>query len=157
MSGSEPRIRAYRPGDEVAVARVAADCFDRFIRPHYSGQGVRSFAAYIYPGAIAKRQSIDCRMFIADLDGTVAGLIEMRDNRHISMLFVDPEFHGCGIATRLFERAFRIAAKLDPGLTEVTVFSAPGATEVYRHWGFVETGPETEHDGIRFLPMKLTL
>ena len=55
------------------------------------------------------------------------------------------------------ERALRTAAKLDPGLAEVTVFSAPGAVEVYRHWGFVETGPETEADGIRFFPMRLPL
>ena len=58
----EPRIRPYRPGDETAVAQVAAECFDRFIRPLYSERGVRSFAAYIYPEAVAKRQSIDCRM-----------------------------------------------------------------------------------------------
>ena len=141
----EPRIRPYRPGDETAVAQVAAECFDRFIRPLYSERGVRSFAAYIYPEAVAKRQSIDCRMFVADLDGEIAGL------------FVKPEFQNCGIATRLFERALRTAAKLDPGLAEVTVFSAPGAVEVYRHWGFVETGPETEADGIRFFPMRLPL
>ena len=73
----EPRIRPYRPGDETAVAQVAAECFDRFIRPLYSERGVRSFAAYIYPEAVAKRQSIDCRMFVADLDGEIAGLIEM--------------------------------------------------------------------------------
>lgn len=153
----EPRIRPYRPGDETAVAQVAAECFDRFIRPLYSERGVRSFAAYIYPEAVAKRQSIDCRMFVADLDGEIAGLIEMRGSGHISMLFVKPEFQNCGIATRLFERALRTAAKLDPGLAEVTVFSAPGVVEVYRHWGFVETGPETEADGIRFFPMRLPL
>ncbi len=157
MSGEEPRIRAYRIGDEVEVAHVAAICFERFIRPYYSEEGMRSFAAYIYPGAIAKRQSVDCRMFVADLEGEVVGVVEMRDDRHISMLFVDPEFQGCGLSTRLFEKALRIAAKLNPGLSEVTVFSAPNAVEVYRHWGFVETGPEMEHDGIRFLPMRLIL
>jgi len=152
-----PRIRAYRPGDEVEVSRVAALCFERFIRPCCSAQGVQTFANWIYPGAIAKRQSIDCRMFIADLDGRIAGLIEMRGGGHISMLFVDPEFHHCGIATRLFDRALRTALKLDPGLSEVTVYSAPCAVEVYRHWGFAATGPETERDGIRFTPMSLPL
>jgi GNAT superfamily N-acetyltransferase len=136
---------------------VAAVCFDRFIRPYYSEGGVQAFAAWNYPGAIAKRQSIDCRMFIADLDGRIAGFIEMRGGGHISMLFVDPEFHNCGIATRLFERALRTAVKLNPGLSGVTVYSAPGAVEVYRHWGFAATGPETERDGIRFTPMSLSL
>ena len=152
-----PRIRVYRPGDEVEAARVAALCFDRFIRPFYSERGARSFAAYIHPGELARRQSIDCRTFVADLDGRIVGLIEIRGSGHISMLFVDPEFHHCGIAGRLFDRALRTALKLDPGLSEVTVFSAPGAVDVYRHWGFIPTGPETEHDGIRFIPMKLPL
>ena len=31
-------------------------------------------------------------MFVADLDGEIAGLIEMRGSGHISMLFVKPEF-----------------------------------------------------------------
>ena len=152
-----PRIRPYRPGDEVEVSRVAAVCFDRFIRPHCSARGVQTFADWIYPGAIAKRQSIDCRMFVADLGGEIVGLIEMRGGGHISMLFIDPEFQNCGIATRLFDRALRTALKLDPGLSEVTVFSAPGAVEVYRHWGFAATGPESERDGIRFTPMSLPL
>jgi len=152
-----PRIRAFRPGDEVDVSRVAAVCFDRDIRPLYSERGAQSFAAYIYPEALAKRQSVDCRMFLADLDGQIVGLIEMRGANHISMLFVLPEFRNCGIASRLLDRALRIAAKLDPGLSEVTVFSAPGAVEVYRHWGFAATGPEKECDGIRFTPMTLSL
>lgn len=152
-----PRIRAYRPGDEVEVSRVAAICFDRFIRPYYSEPGIQAFATWIHPGSIARRQSIDCRMFVADLDGRIVGLIEMRGSGHVSMLFVDPEFHHCGIAARLFDRALRTALKLDPGLSEVTVFSSPGAIEVYRHWGFSPTGPEVERDGIRFTPMSLSL
>lgn len=153
----EPRIRPYRPGDETAVAQVASECFDRFIRPFYSEQGVRSFSAYIDPEAVARRQSIDCLMFVADLEGELVGLIEMRGFDHISMLFVKPEFQKRGIATQLFDRALRTALKLEPGLDELTVFSAPGVEQIYRHWGFVEIGPETEADGIRFLPMRLPL
>ena len=151
------KIRPFRPGDVAAVAMVASECFDRFIRPLYSEEGVRSFAAYVYPEALAKRQSENCQMFVAELGSEIAGVIELRDFRHISMLFVTPELHNCGIATRLLERALRMAKKAVPELAEITVFSAPGAVKVYRAWGFVETAPETVAGGIRYTPMKLAL
>lgn len=152
-----PTIRPFRPGDEIGAAMVAAACFEDSMRPFYTEEGVRNFAAYIYPEAIARRQSGTHLMFVAALAGEIVGLIELEEFRHISMLFVSPEFQQCGIATRLLERALRFAKKASPGLAEITTFSSPGAIGAYRAWGFVETASECEASGVRFTPMKLVL
>ncbi len=152
-----PTIRPFRPGDETGVAMVAAACFEDSMRPFYTEEGARNFAAYIYPEAIARRQSREHLMFVALLDGEIVGLIELEAFRHISMLFVSPEFQQCGIASRLLDRALRFAKKASPGLAEITTLSSPGAVGVYRAWGFVESAPACEASGVRYTPMKLVL
>ena len=152
-----PTIRPFRPGDETGAAMVAAACFEDSMRPFYTEEGARNFAAYIYPEAIARRQSREHLMFVALLDGEIVGLIELEAFRHISMLFVSPEFQQCGIATRLLDRALRFAKKASPGLAEISVYSAPGAVGAYRAWGFVESAPACEASGVRYTPMNLIL
>ena len=152
-----PMIRPFRPGDEIGAAMVAAACFEDSMRPFYTEEGGRNFAAYIYPEAIARRQSREHLMFVALLDGEIIGLIELEEFRHISMLFVSPEFQQCGIASRLLERALRFAKKASPGLAEITVYSSPGAVGAYLAWGFVESAPACEASGVRYTPMKLIL
>ena len=154
---SSPSIRPFRPGDEVAASMVAAACFEDSMRPFYTEEGGRNFAAYLYPEALAKRQSGGYLMFVAALGEEIVGLIELEHFRHVSMLFVSPEYQQSGIATRLLERALRFAKKASPGLAEITVFSSPGAVGAYRAWGFVESAPECEASGVRYTPMKLVL
>ena len=59
--------------DEQVAAMVAAACFEDSMRPFYTEEGGRNFAAYIYPEAIARRQSREHLMFVALLDGEIVG------------------------------------------------------------------------------------
>lgn len=151
----EPRIRVYRPGDEIDAAALAAVNFDCSIRDCYEPDGCALFLAYILPAEIARRQGEGCQMFLAELGGRVAGVLELREFRHISMLFVAPEFHRRGIASRLLDRALRLALRMVPELKSWTVYAAPGAVGAYRRWGFRATGPEEVRSGVRFTPMEL--
>ncbi len=150
---SEVQIRPYRPGDAVGAARVAVRCFETSIRPYYTPEGCQLFGAYILPDEIAKRQADDCLMVVAVSGGELVGVLELRDFAHLSMFFVDPDFQSCGIGRRLLQRAFTLLRKLHPKQRELTVFSAPGAVDVYRHLGFEVNGEEQFLSGVHYIPM----
>ena len=76
----------------------------------------------------------------------------MQENSHISLLFVDWQYHRRGIARQLF--AYIRNRALNAGCTEITVHSSPYAVPVYQKFGFIKTGPEQELNGIRYIPMK---
>ncbi len=157
MMFSEPKLRVYRPGDEADAAALAAVNFERSIRDCFTEEGCAVFLAYILPAEIAGRQRGECQMLVAEAEEGLVGVLELREFRHISMLFVAPEFHQCGIATRLLRRALTLVRRMNPELAELTVYSAPRAVEVYRKWGFCASGPEEVRSGVRFTPMALPL
>lgn len=156
MAG-EPRLRIYRPGDASGICRVALACFEDSIRPCYEPDGCQAFLAYILPEAIAARQSDGCSAIVAEWEGEVIGVLELRDFSHISMFFVDPEFQCSGIGRRLLTRAVTLSSKARPELAELTVFAAPRAVEAYGHLGFSVDGPEQLESGVRFTPMRIKL
>ncbi|MBG9944253.1 acetyltransferase [Brevibacillus formosus] len=65
------------------------------------------------------------------------------DGTKIEMLFVDPEYHGKGIGSRLLEHAER---KYGPQLKVDVNEQNEGAYAFYRRYGFVQTG-RSELDG----------
>ena len=150
-------LRVYRPGDEVPVHCLVRRVFDQFIRDDYNEEGQQMFARYIDPEAIARHQCEGCQMLLAETAGTLAGILEMRDFRHISMLFVDPEFQRRGIARSLIDRAVTLIRRVHPDLACVTVFASPFAVPIYGRLGFTAAGPETTVQGIRYTPMERPL
>ena len=90
-----------------------------------------------------------------DEENVIVGIIGIRKQWHISLLFVEPRLHHQGIASLLLKQAFKEAA--DAGITEMTVFSSPYAVEFYHKLGFTDTENEKTVDGIRFTPMKIEL
>lgn len=65
------------------------------------------------------------------------------DGPKIEMLFVDPEYHGKGIGSRLLEHAER---KYGPNLKVDVNEQNEGAHAFYKRYGFVQTG-RSELDG----------
>ncbi|MDP6582666.1 MAG: GNAT family N-acetyltransferase, partial [Vicinamibacterales bacterium] len=82
-----------------------------------------------------------------------AGVIELRDNDHVSLLFVDGRFQRHGIARELLTRALSVARPAKPGLDRVTVNSSRFGVPIYERLGFRQTGPERSVNGIVFIPM----
>lgn len=152
----EWRIRVYRPGDEMAVAQLAESCFDEALRPYYEEDGCRLFFAYIAPGEIAARQSHGAQLFLAETpEGRLAGMLEMRNFSHISMLFTGKEFRRMGVARSLIDRVTPLALRMHGAeFGGLTLLAVPGAVPVYRKLGFREEGPEQMACGVRFVPMR---
>jgi GNAT superfamily N-acetyltransferase len=92
---------------------------------------------------------------VAELDGTLAGFIAVRERSHVYSLYVDGRFHRRGIARRLWETA--MATALGPGHPGAfTVNASNHALPFYTSLGFVPTAP-TQAGIVRYNPMRLVL
>lgn len=91
---------------------------------------------------------------VAIVDGELAGFIAVRDNSHLFHLFVGRQWHGRGIARRLWDVA-RAAAVARGGDGVFTVNSSNHAVPVYEAFGFVRVGPTQCSKGLFYNPMRL--
>lgn len=122
-----------------------------------SGAGAEGFLASLSPTAVAGYIADPGFRYIAAFVGDqLVGVAALRDDRHIYHLFVSPEHHRRGIATRLWlDLASRaLAAGNTAGFTvNASIFAVP----VYARWGFVATAAPQDKNGISFQAMHLPL
>lgn len=86
--------------------------------------------------------------------GRIIGMIEVRDNNHICLFFVDKKYHNKGIGRELFnEMLLKIKGKTE----YLEVNASPFSEEIYSKLGFKSIGNITEINGILFIPMKMEL
>lgn len=135
---------------------LALRVFMEFEAPEYSEEGVREFKEYVQPGHIADMWGAGQMTLWGCFapQGRLAGVIAMAPASHVSLLFVDKEYHRMGMAKAMLGQAL---AACEKDCTEMDVNSSPYAVEVYRRLGFVPTGPEQTVNGLRFTPMKYTM
>jgi GNAT superfamily N-acetyltransferase len=130
--------------------------FSEFEAPVYAPEGVEEFRTFIRTENImGKMQTGEMRLFGAFPDGALRGMLADRGAGHISLLFVQKEFHRQGISRALFAHYADVCR--EAGVTGITVNSSPYAVEIYRKLGFAETGAEQTQNGIRFTPMASSL
>lgn len=149
-------IRAAVPEDAPAISALIRSVAGAFLL-HPDGAGAEAFLATITREAIAGYiASPDFNYRAGILDGALAGVVAIRDNRHLYHLFVAPERQGQGLAKQLWLDAKAEAVRRgNPGT--FTVNSTPIAVPVYQSFGFSAAGDRVETHGIAFVPMRLGL
>ncbi len=150
-------IRPISEGEETAVCDMIRRSFDAFVGCDYSPEGVAEFYKYANPVAMANRLSSDHLVLVAEENHQVVGMIELRGNEHIALLFVDPPYFRKGISRLLFKQAMRIVRGDNRSFVKMTVNSSRYAVPVYQALGFVVSGPVQTISGITFIPMTLEL
>lgn len=134
------------------------DVFLEFEAPEYSTEGVIEFWNFLDETAIKTNIEDGFLHFTGCFDSEkLIGVIAMKENKHICMLFVDKRYHKRGIARNLFAIEKQRCLKHFGNLQQITVNSSPYAVEVYHKLGFVDTGLEQTVNGIRFTPMELKI
>lgn len=139
--------------DASAISRLITSVA-RFFTLQPDGAGAEDFLKTISPGAVAGYLA-DPRFayFKAVENGTLAGVVAVRDGSHLYHLFVDESFQRRGLSRQLWDHARAAVRDANPGY--FTVNSTPYAQPVYERFGFVATGPRVETHGIAFVPMRL--
>ncbi len=140
---------------EEAMA-LAWRTFQKFEAHEYSPEGVKNFLDFISDNGIRKMFMInEYHMWVA-LDGNqIIGLISLRSQKHISLLFVDEKYHMQGVGRALMEQLWKYLR--EKNILFCTVHSSPYAVEFYHRLGFKDLDSEKVDGGIRFTPMRKDL
>jgi predicted GNAT family N-acyltransferase len=94
---------------------------------------------------------------LAKFDADIIGVVEVRENSHIALLFVEGSHQKNGTGKGLLKMAIETCQTRNPGTRRITVNSSPNAVTAYQNMGFNATKQEQAVNGIRFIPMELSL
>lgn len=147
---------AYRNEWEDAMA-LAWKTFMQFEAADYTKEGIESFKNFISDNFLYRMFTLGAYQLFCAFDGEkMIGMISLRNETHISLLFVDEKYHRQGVGRALIKYLSDYLLN-EIGKNFLTVNGAPYAVGFYHHCGFVDQGPEETNDGIRYTPMKLML
>ena len=88
---------------------------------------------------------------------TIIGVIVIRADSHIALLFVDKPYQRKGIARELVIRGIDACRRRTPNLKKITVNASPNAVAAYERIGFQCLDEEKTINGIRFVPMEFSV
>lgn len=123
----------------------------------YTPEGIRSFEDFITDSGLKRMYVMGSyQMLAAFCRGRMIGMITLRNEMHISLLFVDRNYHRKGVGKAL---VFALAkyVKEEMGKNRLTVNASPYGVGFYHKLGFYDIAPEKQQDGIIFTPMAYTL
>jgi len=144
-----------KPEDAIQVSSLVWSTFAEFEAPGYKQEGIDEFKQYILPENINSRCNCGNYFVICCKENDeIVGVLAMRENKHISLMFVKKEHQRKGFARKLFEFALESCCNSDSTLQAITVNSSRYAVEIYEKLGFIKIDSEQETHGIRFTPMK---
>lgn len=137
--------------------KLAWETFLIFEAEEYSEEGVESFRDFISDQWL-KNMFLkgEYQMFVALEKEKIVGFITVRNRCHISLLFVDKEYHRKGIGASLIQKMGEYLIS-EVGVDYMTVDSAPYALEFYHKQGFWDLAPRQEKQGIIYTSMKKNL
>lgn len=150
-------ISIYQYGQEREIYQLIKKVYDEFVAPEYSVSGNQVFYDWIAPEQILQRQTKSKSLWVAKENNKLVGMIEIRDNNRISLLFVDKYYQGRGIAKELFQIALKASLERDSNLKTYSVHASPYSIPIYKKLGFEETDTLQETMGIIYLPMEMNI
>lgn len=153
---TKKEIRQLAPAELEEALALVWEVFAEFEAPEYSQEGIEEFWRYIDAEYMIMQVGEGAMTFWGAFeDDYLVGVCAFRGLTHISLLFVDGEYHRRGIGTALVKKAASDCKRLDPSVDVLTVNASPYGVPFYKALGFVPTGEMTEEDGMRFMPMKI--
>ena len=146
--------RKLNKPDLQEVSELVWRVFNEFEAPEYSDEGIENFRKFIDVEELTNNfNSGKMQFYGCILEGNIIGVIAVRQFNHISLMFVDKEFHRKGIARNLFKLLKNKLSGSFEREKSITVNSSPYAVEIYERLGFKTVDKEQVKDGIRFTPM----
>ena len=144
-----------RKPNSIDLHRVSSVCIDAFmgsVAPTLQEKGIKTFQSIASIEGLESRMEAGNEMLIYEEGGEVVGFIELKEGRHITMLFVSPSFQRKGVGKSLISEIF-LYAKNDV----MTVNASLTSTSAYLNFGFVCVGEVSESAGLTYQPMEIKL
>lgn len=149
-------LRLAQLSDAPKMSELLTELAREHILPSCSALGGQRLLEAMNLESIKRYLTGPFRYCVAEQEGVLAGLVGMRDNRHLYHLFVANTHQGQGLARRLWDMA-QADCLVRGNEGQFTVNSAINAQGVYLKLGFVALGGIREMQGIKDIPMSLSL
>jgi len=147
-----PRIRPAHVDDLPAISAVCMAAFTAAVAPMLTAEGIATFGNVAAASAFAERLQGDNHILVAEQEGRVVGVVELKAGQHLAMLFVAPELQGQGIGRALLQAVLpRVRGP------QMTVRASLNAVPAYEHYGFVLDGDVGEYHGLIYQPLVLAV
>ena len=154
---SQISLRQMKQGEEADVVELVLNVFSEFVAPHFSNDGVLEFKKFVNEESIVERYQSGNPIVVALNENQIIGVIEMRDNSHIALFFVEKSYQKKGVAKQLLFEAIKVCKGRNQDIQKFTVNSSPNAYDAYQQFGFKGENTVNTVNGIRFIPLELEL
>jgi putative acetyltransferase len=109
-------VRRYQDGDHLSIGRIYHEAIHRLARRDYTVEQLTAWAGTKGdPEQWSRDWKARCerkRPFVKEVDGKVAGFIELDPDGHIDCTFVDPDHAGQGVMNEIMAEVKREACLL---------------------------------------------
>lgn len=135
------------------VKRVFLECD----APDYSAEGISEVMRDMLESKtfMDKFRTREQAMLGAFVDERIIGVLGIGVDNHISLMFVDKEYHNAGVARALVNELLYRLKTQSP--VRITLNSTPCAVGFYKKIGFKVTGECVEKHGVEYTPMEYFL
>lgn len=149
------QVLPARESEWDAAMELAFKTFMKYEGMDYGPEGIQNFSNFVTDSMLKKMFLLgEYKLFVAKRENQLIGLISLRSGNHISLLFVDENYHRRGVASALLQYLIQYMRK-ESAFHRVTVNAAPYGIPFYHRTGFQDMGPTTKQDGITYIPMEL--
>jgi GNAT superfamily N-acetyltransferase len=155
MNMGKITIREMLEKESSKVFELVKAGFDEFVKPDLTEEGTSEFFRAAQNFIFDKPNNHF--IFVANFENAIIGMIDVRDNNHICLFFVDKKFQKEGVGRKLLEQALSKCISQAPEIRSIDINSSTFAVNAYERLGFVQTQEEQLANGIRFVPMVKTI
>lgn len=136
---------------------MAYKVFLRFEAKDYGKEGTDNFIDFITnPKLLNMFKSGLYTLYLAMIEDKIIGLISLRSGNHISLLFVDKDYHRNGVGGELIKTMQDYLLR-NTNYEKMTVNASPYGIPFYKKVGFKMIGEQTVIQGMIITPMELYL
>lgn len=138
------------------VSGLVMDGFMDTVAHGCSNASIATFSRNIDPELILDRLGDDHFVLVALNKDHICAMIEVRDNHHISLFYVEKLYQNLGIGRALFNEALDAIEESDPDINTIDVFSSRNAVSFFEKLGFTKTDEEQTENDLKYVPMVLS-
>lgn len=142
-------IRKIERDDLEFVSAICLRAFSEAVAPGLSEQGVETFTNVAAADSFASRMHGDNLMLVFTDAAAIQGVIELKEGRHVAMLFIEPACQRRGIGRQLPSTALEYARS-----DVITVRASLSSVTAYERFGFICSGAVGEFAGLVYQPME---
>ena len=145
-------IREVENKDVEAISVICMNSFLKSVADTLSDEGVSTFSKIASSDSFLNRMKEDNLILVAENGEEIKGVIELKEGRHVAMLFIDHEHQKKGIGRKLI-----LSALAHARCSTVTVSASLSSIPAYSKFGFMCKGDIGESAGLVYQPMEIEL